>query len=317
MGMQFRDPGVIIFTRSHCDIELVVIGDVVPVHALRAGLEIGRCVGMTDPELIKIRYNFARLPEGEVPVELQAVGRDWNFGMLGFHNVPRHPERQRKTSAACSEKRGTIFRSPNITSFAIARFFHFSVMSSAVETSLTICVSRSAAPDSEEIPRLRSESQCATSFLAPRSRAISARVVVPVRSNRTTPVAMNALLPPLSEPDTPRKKHESCSPARINNSPECSSGNRSALAARLPRTDTGVLPNPVPSAPPRSRRSVAVSRQIVRRLAVASSDLLCGKSSESSRKRSASKAQCFHAAPTFCPRKKRNRSSDIVRDRRT
>ena len=34
-------------------------------------------------------------------------------------------------------------------SFAIARFFYFSVMSSAVETSLTICVSRSAAPDSE------------------------------------------------------------------------------------------------------------------------------------------------------------------------
>jgi len=43
---------------------------------------------VTDPELIKIRHNFARLPEGEVLVELQAVGRDWNFGMLGFHNVP-------------------------------------------------------------------------------------------------------------------------------------------------------------------------------------------------------------------------------------
>ena len=86
MGMQFRDPGVIIFTRSHCDIELVVIGDVVPVHALRAGLEIGRGVGMTDPELIKIRHNFARLPEGEVLVELQAVGRHWDAGMTCLHH---------------------------------------------------------------------------------------------------------------------------------------------------------------------------------------------------------------------------------------
>jgi len=67
---------------------LVVIGDVVSVQAFGAGLEIGRCVGMTDPELGKIRHNLARVPEAEVLIELQAVGCDWNSWMLGFHNVP-------------------------------------------------------------------------------------------------------------------------------------------------------------------------------------------------------------------------------------
>src|SRR5690242_14970299 len=107
--MQFRDPGVIIFACPDRGVELVVIGDVVPVQALGAGLEIGRSVGMTDPELIKIRHNFARLPEGEVLVELQAVGRDWNSWMLGFHNVPVVLNGSEGSSAARSENRETIF----------------------------------------------------------------------------------------------------------------------------------------------------------------------------------------------------------------
>src|SRR5690242_21540417 len=86
--MQFRDPGVIIFACPDRGVELVVIGDVVSVQALGARLEIRRCVGMTDPELVKIRHNFSRLLEGEVLAELQAIGRDWNSWMRGFHNVP-------------------------------------------------------------------------------------------------------------------------------------------------------------------------------------------------------------------------------------
>ena len=87
VGTEFRDPGVIIFARPDCGVELVVIGDVVSVQALGAGLEIGRCVGMTDPKLIKIRHNFARLPEGEVLVELQAVGRGWDAWITCLHHV--------------------------------------------------------------------------------------------------------------------------------------------------------------------------------------------------------------------------------------
>ena len=109
VGTEFRDPGVIIFARPDCGVELVVIGDVVSVQALGAGLEIGRCVSMTDPKLIKIRHNFARLPEGEVLVELQAVGRDWNFWMLGFHNALLILNGSEGSSAARSGNRETIF----------------------------------------------------------------------------------------------------------------------------------------------------------------------------------------------------------------
>ena len=112
VGMQFRDPSVIIFARPDRDVELVVIGDVVSVQALGAGLEIGRCVGMTDSELIKIRHKLARLPEGEVLIELQAVGSDWNSWMLGFHNVPVVLNGSEKSSAARSGNRETIFARP-------------------------------------------------------------------------------------------------------------------------------------------------------------------------------------------------------------
>src|SRR5207302_11448024 len=101
----------------------------------------------------------------------------------------------------------------------------------------------------------------------------------------------NTLVLLLSKPDTPRKKHESCSPARINSSPEYSSENHSAPAGLSQRTGRGVLPNPVPSAPPKSRRSVAVSRQRGRRLAVPSLDPLLGRSFGSWRNSSADKPQ--------------------------
>ena len=44
--MQFRNPRVVIFARADGRVELIVIGDVVAVQALRASLEIRRCISI-------------------------------------------------------------------------------------------------------------------------------------------------------------------------------------------------------------------------------------------------------------------------------
>jgi hypothetical protein len=67
---------------------------------------------MTDPELIKIRHNLARLPETEVLIELQTVGCDWNCWMLGFHKFPVIVNGSEGSFPARSENRGTIFARP-------------------------------------------------------------------------------------------------------------------------------------------------------------------------------------------------------------
>src|SRR5262249_23676282 len=148
-----------------------------------------------------------------------------------------------------------LFRSLNITRFAMAR---------------------TQQNDEARIVRaglIRNLSLPFTFSLALQSRAISARVAALVRSGRTAPVAMNVQVLPLSKRDRLRKKHESYSPARINNSPECSAGSRSALAEPLRQTERASLPNSIPLAPPKSRHSVAVKRQ--------SGPDLCEKSSGS------------------------------------
>src|SRR5204862_124965 len=43
------NPGIVIFARPDCGIQFVMIGDVIAVDALRAGLEIRRGVGVADP----------------------------------------------------------------------------------------------------------------------------------------------------------------------------------------------------------------------------------------------------------------------------
>ena len=76
--VQLRDPGVVFLARADRGIQLVVIGDVVAVQALRARLKIGRRIAIADPERVQIRHDLARLRKGELPVELQPVGRARN-----------------------------------------------------------------------------------------------------------------------------------------------------------------------------------------------------------------------------------------------
>ena len=80
--MQIGDPGIVLLTRPDRGVQLVVIGDVVTVEAFRARLEIGRCIAIADAERIQIRHNFPRLCKGELPVELQPVGRGGDARML-------------------------------------------------------------------------------------------------------------------------------------------------------------------------------------------------------------------------------------------
>ena len=76
--MQIGDPGIVLLARPDRGIQLVVIGDVVTVQAFRARLEIGRRIAIADPERIQVRHDFPRLGKGELPVELQPVGRGRN-----------------------------------------------------------------------------------------------------------------------------------------------------------------------------------------------------------------------------------------------
>jgi len=62
---------------------------------------------MTDPELIKVRHNLARLPEGEVLIELQAVGRRRYLYMF-VHNIPVILSDSEGPLAGRSENRETI-----------------------------------------------------------------------------------------------------------------------------------------------------------------------------------------------------------------
>ena len=76
--VQISDPGVVFLARADGGVQLVVIGDVVTVQALRARLEIGRRIAIADAKRVKIRNNLPRLRKGELPVELQPVGGSGN-----------------------------------------------------------------------------------------------------------------------------------------------------------------------------------------------------------------------------------------------
>ena len=89
VSVQFRNPRVVLLLRTDCLVEFVVIGNVVAVQTVRAGLKIGRRINVAHAERAQIRNDLARLREGEPAVELQPVGAGWNSWMLRFHNVQK------------------------------------------------------------------------------------------------------------------------------------------------------------------------------------------------------------------------------------
>jgi hypothetical protein len=87
--VKIRDPGIVVGAGTDGRVQLVVIGNVVTVQALRARLEIGRRITIADPERIEIRHDLPGLLKGELPIELQPVSRRWNAGMLLVHGKRR------------------------------------------------------------------------------------------------------------------------------------------------------------------------------------------------------------------------------------
>jgi hypothetical protein len=75
-----------------------MIGDVVAVQALWAGLKIGRRINITHAERVQIRDDLPRLRKREPPIELQPVGAGGNAGMLLFHSRKKTSNAQRLTS---------------------------------------------------------------------------------------------------------------------------------------------------------------------------------------------------------------------------
>jgi hypothetical protein len=68
---------------------------------------------------VQISHDFARLPKGEVLVELQPVGRG-RYTYVFVHNNPVIPSDSEGSLAGRSENR-EMFRSLNMTRFAIPR----------------------------------------------------------------------------------------------------------------------------------------------------------------------------------------------------
>ena len=62
-----------------------MVRNVVAVQALGPGLKIGRGVAVTNPESIQVRDRLPRLTKGELPIELQSVGRGRNARVLRSH----------------------------------------------------------------------------------------------------------------------------------------------------------------------------------------------------------------------------------------
>jgi hypothetical protein len=85
--VQRLDPRIVIGPGTDRGIELVVIGNVVTVQAVRARLEIRRRVAIADAERVEIRHDLPRLGKRELPVELQPVSRSGDARMLRSHAV--------------------------------------------------------------------------------------------------------------------------------------------------------------------------------------------------------------------------------------
>src|SRR5580693_7324636 len=84
--VQLCDPGVVFFAGTDRCVQLIVIGNVVSVHALGAGLEIGRGIDIADTECAEVGNDFARPREREPSIELQSIGANRNTRMFSFHS---------------------------------------------------------------------------------------------------------------------------------------------------------------------------------------------------------------------------------------
>ncbi len=73
--MEVGHEGIEVLARPDLGIELVVVVDVVSMHAAGRRLEQRRRIHMADAQIVEIRHHLTRLLEGEVLIELEAVGR--------------------------------------------------------------------------------------------------------------------------------------------------------------------------------------------------------------------------------------------------
>ena len=108
--MELADPRLIILVRADRCVELVVIGDVVAVQAVRARLKIRRCIHVTDSQRVEIWDDLACLRKSEPPIELQSVSAGWNAWMdcghscnfLSFRAKSRNPVAKPNANSAGS-----------------------------------------------------------------------------------------------------------------------------------------------------------------------------------------------------------------------
>ena len=67
-----------LLARRDLRIEAVVVGDIVAMAAPGARLEDGGEIAVADAKLVEVGNQLRRLPQVEVAVQLQPVGRAWN-----------------------------------------------------------------------------------------------------------------------------------------------------------------------------------------------------------------------------------------------
>ena len=94
--LQLRHPSVIIRARTNRRIQFIMVGNVVPVQTLRAGLKIGRGVNIAYAHSVQIRHDLMRLGKREPPIKLESVRAGRNARVLAHHSaISSHSERSR------------------------------------------------------------------------------------------------------------------------------------------------------------------------------------------------------------------------------
>src|SRR5439155_9828042 len=89
----FCDPRVVIRARTDCRVQLVVVGNVVAVQAIRTCLKIWRRINIAHAECVEIRHDLARLRKREPTIELQSVGAGWDARLLRVHGKEENVQR--------------------------------------------------------------------------------------------------------------------------------------------------------------------------------------------------------------------------------
>src|SRR5215472_6763173 len=75
-----------------------MIGDVVPMQAVRTRLKIWRRINIAHSQRIEIRHDRARLGKREPAIELQPIGASGDAWVLLFHSKKQTSNAQRRTS---------------------------------------------------------------------------------------------------------------------------------------------------------------------------------------------------------------------------